>query len=362
MIHDLIAPSANNDVAIAEKRPLVVRTYDEGDAAAWDDFVLRHPDGTAFHLLAWKRTIEQSFGFPAEYLVAVENRVIRGVLPLFFVKNVVVGKVLLSSPFAVYGGILAEDEVVRTHIHAHLMNLAEQLDVDRIELRNSVQQQCVTVPNVDRYVAFTQYLTTDETELLNSLPKKTRNVVRKSLKQAFEIRYGAELPYFEDLYARNMRRLGTPCFPPSYFANLVRNFGHMVDVREVWLDGQVLAASLNFLFRGDMHIYYAASDVKHNALGPNTFMYFDHLRWGGKNGFTTFDFGRCKRGTGVFEFKRHWNTVMRELPYEIIPVRCKSIPNFSPTNPRFGFLIRLWSRIPLWLTRLLGPRVIRLFP
>jgi hypothetical protein len=136
----------------------------------------------------------------------------------------------------------------------------------------------------------------------------------------------------------------------------------LVDVREVWLGGKPMAASLNFLYRGDMHIYYAAADTAYNALGPNTYMYFDHLRWAGDNGLKTFDFGRCKRGTGVFEFKRHWNTTMRELPYEMVLVRRKELPNFSPANPRFGLAIRLWQMVPLWLTRLLGPRLIRLFP
>src|ERR1039458_6414594 len=84
-----------------------------------------------------------------------------------------------------------------------------------------------------------------------------------------------------------------------------------------------MAASLNILFRGEMHTYHAAADTTYNALGPNTFMYFDHLRWAGANGFKTFDFGRCKRGTGVFDFKRHWNTTMRELPYELVLVEAK---------------------------------------
>ena len=123
-----------------------------------------------------------------------------------------------------------------------------------------------------------------------------------------------------------------------------------------------MAASLNFLFRNDMHIYYAAADTRYNALGPNTYMYFDHLRWGCANGYETFDFGRCKRETSVFEFKRHWNTVMRELPYEIALIRRRELPNFSPTNPRFELAIKAWRRIPLALTRVIGPWFVRLFP
>jgi len=75
-----------------------------------------------------------------------------------------------------------------------------------------------------------------------------------------------------------------------------------------------------------------------------------------------FDFGRSKKGTGVFEFKRHWNTTLRELPYETILIRRKSLPNFSPANPKFDLAIRVWRKMPLPITRLLGPRLIRLFP
>jgi hypothetical protein len=64
----------------------------------------------------------------------------------------------------------------------------------------------------------------------------------------------------------------------------------------------------------------------------------------------------------VFEFKRHWNTTQRELPYEMILVRRKDLPNFSPANPKFELAIQIWRRLPLFLTRLAGPRLIRLFP
>ena len=342
---------------------LEIRSLDEIDVRQWDDYVVRHSDSTPFHLLAWKRTIEQSFPYRAMYFVTTEGQRIRGVLPVFLVENLIIGKALISTPFAVYGGILVDSEQALRSLHEHALKIGRQLGVDYIELRNSRREQCVSEPNVDRYVCFSQPLVSDEAALLASLPKKTRNVVRKTMKQGFEMRYRvSDLENFETLHARNMRRLGTPCFSSKYFSNLVRNFGDMVDVREVWLDATPMAASLNIFFRGEMHTYHAAADTAYNALGPNTFMSFDHLRWAGANGYNSFDFGRCKRGTGVFEFKRHWNTTMRELPYELLLVRRKELPNFSPANPRFAAAIRLWRLVPLWLTRLLGPRLIRLFP
>jgi FemAB-related protein (PEP-CTERM system-associated) len=340
-----------------------IREFNESDIPQWDDFVVRHPFGTPFHLIAWKRTLEQTFGYRAMYLLAVEEKQIQAVLPLFLVKNPIIGKALISTPFAVYGGILANSEADVLKLHSRAVTLAKELGVDYLELRNAHREQCATAPNVDRYVSFTQPLVPDESTLMESLPKKTRNMVRKSLKQKFEMRYRSkDLKNFESLYAKSMRRLGTPCFPSKYFSNLQRNFGDMIDVRECWLDGTPMAASMNFMFKDDMHIYYAAAEAQYNHLSPNTYMYFDHLRWAGANGLKTFDFGRCKRGTGVFEFKRHWNTAMRELPYEVVLIRRKELPNFSPVNPKFQLAIKVWQSVPLWLTRLVGPRLIRLFP
>lgn len=342
---------------------LRVEMLQEGDSCAWDAFVNAHPHGTPFHLLAWMRTISESFGYRPRYMLAREDGAIRGVLPLFFVQNPVIGKALISAPFAVYCGILANNDEARRALYDHARELGEQLGVEYIEFRNAYPEQCVGEPNVHRYVTFSQAIVQGDEAILASIPKKTRNLVRKALKTAFEMRYSVQdLRPFEDLYAKNMRRLGTPCFPSNYFASLVRNFGPMVDIRECWHDGKPMAASLNFLYRGDMHIYYAAADTEYNALGPNTYMYFDHLRWAGENGLKTFDFGRCKRDTGVFEFKRHWNTTMRELPYEMVLIRRKELPNFSPANPRFDVAIKLWRMVPLWLTRLIGPQLIRLFP
>jgi FemAB-related protein (PEP-CTERM system-associated) len=340
-----------------------VEFLDRSDFEPWDAFVREHEHGSPFHLTAWKKTIEEAFGYKSYYLVARSGSRIRGVLPLFGVKNAVIGHVLISSPFAVYGGILASDEEALQALYLRARKLGEQLGVEHIEFRNAFREQCGGEPNVTRYVSFSQPLLADPEATLESLPKKTRNLVRKALKQPFRMQYGVrDLKPFETLYASNMRRLGTPCFPSKYFESLTRNFGDMVDVREVWLDDKPMAASLNFFFRGEMHIYYAAADTRFNSLGPNTFMYYDHLCWAGRSGYKSFDFGRCKRDTGVFEFKRHWNTSMRELPYEIVLVRRKELPNFSPANPRFHLAIKLWQRVPLWITRLVGPRLIRLFP
>lgn len=312
-------------------------------------------------MTAWKESIERTFQFTPYYLVAETDGKLTGVLPLFEVANFVVGKALISTPYAVYGGILALDGASRTALYEEANRLGEQLGVEYVEYRNSHDELVVRASNVDRYVTFTKEIVPAE-KVLESVPKKTRNLIRKSLKSPFRSRRTTDLTTFLDLYSKNLRRLGTPSFPPRLFAELLKNFGPMIDVCEVLLEETVVAVSINFYFRDQMHTYYAASDQRYLAYSPNNFLYYDHLCWAAENGYRVFDFGRSKRNTGTFEFKRHWTEQMRALPYEINLVRRKELPNFSPTNTKFQAAMEVWKRMPLPLTRALGPHLVRLFP
>jgi len=204
------------------------------DFAAWDAFVQSHPCGSPFHLIAWKKTIEEIFPYRAHYLMAVRDGVIAGVVPLFFAKNLVVGRALISSPFAVYGGVLADTDEVRAALSEALQNLGRSLDADRVELRNFHPEQCLGFCSVVRHVTFTGPIGPNEEAVLTSIPRKTRRIVRKSLEQPFTVRVQTEdFGAFEHLYSSNLRRLGTPAFPPRYFAALLRNFKGSIDIREI---------------------------------------------------------------------------------------------------------------------------------
>jgi FemAB-related protein (PEP-CTERM system-associated) len=342
---------------------IIVRPFRSTDTAQWDDFVRRHPFGTPFHLTAWKKTIEDTFSYEPQYLIATCGENVRGVLPLFFVQNFAVGKVLLSTPFAVYGGALTDSPETAAAISAEVRKLSEALRVGHTELRNAYPEQRIGYTEIATHLTFVGPIGPDEEQVQLSIPRKTRRIVRKSLEQGFETRIEKTNPeVFEQLYARNLRKLGTPAFPHRYFAALLRNFKSEVEIREVWMGSQAVAAVLTFYFRDQVLPYYGASDERYNAQAPATYMYYDLMRSAGKAGYTIFDFGRSKVESGSTHFKSHWGLQERPLPYEILLVQRKELPNFTPTNPLYQYPIRLWQKLPLPVTRTVGPYFIKLFP
>jgi hypothetical protein len=87
------------------------------------------------------------------------------------------------------------------------------------------------------------------------------------------------------------------------------------------------------------------------------------MRSGLERGLRVLDFGRSKKiDDGVFFFKSQWGSQMRELPYEFLLVNRRTLPNLSPTNPKFRLFIEAWKRLPLWLTNRLGPFLVKWVP
>ena len=52
----------------------------------------------------------------------------------------------------------------------------------------------------------------------------------------------------------------------------------------------------------------------------------------------------------------------RPLPYEMLLVKRKTLPNFSPANPVFRAPRLIWQHLPGMVARMAGPALIRLVP
>ena len=117
-----------------------IKKLTEQDITRWNEFVFQHPDATFFHRAEWKQVIERAFAQPMYLFYAEEAGDIVGVLPLGHIKSRLFGNSLVSLPFYVYGGIIANNEATHLALTEHAQTLAKELNVDYLELRNIKQQ------------------------------------------------------------------------------------------------------------------------------------------------------------------------------------------------------------------------------
>ena len=336
--------------------PVRVRAFAPTDRTAWNEFTRRRADATFFHLAEWQQVLTQAFGHRSHYLLAESGDRIVGILPLAEVKSVLFGHALVSTPFCVYGGIVAENEAAHRALEQRACELAVHLEVDYLEMRNLTRKH-PGWPAKDLYVTFRKEIQDDAEKNMLAIPRKQRAALRKGIQKGLSAVIDPTVDRHYRLYSESLRNLGTPVFSRRFLEVLKETFAEACEVLTV-VDGDVAVASvLSFHFRDEVLPYYGGGSAAARPLAANDFMYWEVMERARQRGSRTFDFGRSKRETGAFDFKKNWGFEPTPLYHEYFLVGAQAMPNLSPTNPKYGRMIRLWQRLPLPVARLLGPPV-----
>jgi len=337
---------------------VLVRELQPADFSRWDDFVSGCEEATFFHRAGWKTVIEQAFGHRTCFLYAEAGGGIEGVLPLAEVKSLVFGHTLVSLPFCVYGGIAAKSERARRALDDAAGELARKRRVDHLEYR-SLSPHHPDWAHTDLYVTFRKAIDPDVERNLLEIPRKQRAMVRKGVKAGLKSEIDGGVERFFTAYAESVHRLGTPVFSRRYFQVLREVFGSDCEVLTVTQGGELVASVISFYFRDEVLPYYGGGTQHAREVAGNDFMYWEVMRRACERGLRVFDYGRSKRGTGSFDFKKNWGFEPQPLHYEYLLVGGKRVPEVNPLNPKYRLLIKLWQRLPLPLANLIGPHLVK---
>lgn len=336
-----------------------VRYLEPGDNERWDDFVEAHPEGTFFHRAGWKRVIENSFGHRCYQLYAAHRQEISGVLPLTHIKSRLFGNALISNAFGVYGGPVTLDAKTSEALTIEAQDLAQRLDVDYLEFRTRTPRDLDWPCNAELYATFRGSIEVDPEEALLAVPRKRRAEIRKALSRSLTSDVSLDVPRFYRIYAESVRNLGTPVFGRGYFDNLVSTFAPHCDILTVMHKGTALSSVLSFYFRDEVLPFYGGSVSASRNLPVNDYMYWALMRHAVDRGARIFDFGRSKRGTGAFAYKKNWGFGPERLHHQYCLLKRTTMPTMNPLNPKFRPLIKLWQHLPLGVANAIGPRIAR---
>ncbi|MDY7009781.1 MAG: FemAB family XrtA/PEP-CTERM system-associated protein [Planctomycetota bacterium] len=339
-----------------------VKPYADTHAEAWRRYVHAHPSATVFHMEAWSRAVEKTYGHRPMHLTAWSAGRLVGVLPLFMVKSIFVGRVLVSIPYATYGGILADSDEAAKAILIAADELAGQTGAEYVELRHRDANK-LGLPEIERYDTFRKTLPERPEDVLPSLPKKTRAAARKGLK-ALTVKTGPELldPVY-DLYSFTMRRLGSPNFKRRFFHELQDGYSEDCVCLVVKDGGEAVAGVISYVFRGEIVPYFSGSLPEGMHKNANNVMYLKLMEYAIERGLRRFDFNRTRRDNrGPHAFKRYHGFEPSALHYQVSLNKAKDLPNLSPSNRKYALAGRVWRKLPLWFTRSAGGRITKWIP
>ncbi len=328
-----------------------------------DRYLAEHPDATPFHRPAWLTAVSRGTGHENCYLKVEDGfGALRGILPLHQLHSPLFGRAMVSSGFAVDGGILADNDRAVQKLAAAAIDFAERHSFPTIELRGGPAPDGDWQVKSDSHVGFLTALADDDEAQLTAIPRKQRAEVRKGLKNDMQVRIGRDARDRDEhyaVYAESVRNLGTPVFPKSLFDAVLDAFGEDADILTVRHEERAVASVLSLYHDGAVMPYWGGGTWDARALRANDVMYYALMNHARKRGCTRFDFGRSKVGTGAAAFKKNWGFEPEPLSYAIWTADGSSPRDVNPLSPKYRLQVALWQRLPLAVANRVGPWIAR---
>lgn len=338
-------------------------TIGQVDDAVWDAYVGAHADGSPYHYAGWPRLIARAFNHEAELLAATVDARVVGVLPLVVMRSRLFGRFVVSLPFLNEGGLLADDAEIERRLVDEAVRIATRAGAEYLELRHRRRHR-PELADRSHKVAMTLALRASVDDQWGAIDRKVRNQVRKAEKSGVTVTSGGIelLDGFYEVFARNMRDLGTPVFGVSLFAESLKTFPDRTRVFVAHHREAIVAGSIVHWRGNSIEVIWASALRESNSVCANILLYWHMLQFGIAQGCTRFEFGRCTPGEGPFQFKKQWGAEPGPLVWEYWYAGGAVDVDKTPRNPKYRAAVAVWQRLPVGVTTLVGPRIVRSIP
>jgi FemAB-related protein (PEP-CTERM system-associated) len=270
---------------------------------------------------------------------------------------------MVSMPYFNYGGIVADSHEVLMSLISSAHELYDELGCSHIEIRFDSEQKIELPVRTDK-IAMLLDLPDDPDDLWQAIGSKRRAQVKRPIREGVKFLSGGTelLDDFYYVFSKNMRDLGTPVYSKQFFRVILDTFSENTFIAVVRLNGEAVSAGFLIGNNGKLEIPWASTLRKVNRLGVNMYLYWNILNNAIEKNFQVFDFGRSSKDAGTLKFKKQWGGHEKQLYWYYDLPEGQQLPNLNPRSKKFGTAISVWKKIPVTLTNLIGPSIVKNLP
>lgn len=311
----------------------------------------------------WRGILERTFAHDPYYLLHFSDNALTGILPLFKVRSIFTGRSLVSMPYLNGGGAVVDTEAAFRELYGEIEANVSNRQVASAEVRCFTEQRLFgrRWRSRSHKVLSHLYLPDDPDRLYSNFPAKLRSQIRRSLRENADLKialgtdeHNCQLQGFYDVFAQNMKDLGTPVYPLKLFEETLRTFGAQAAVATVWLQGRAIAGGICVWSPSEAEIIWASSLRQYARIAPNMLLYGSLLRFFCEQKVPRFNFGRSSIDSGVLRFKEQWGAEHMPMWWYSFAID-NALADVSLANPRFSLASTVWKRMPLAMTKKIGP-------
>ena len=207
-------------------------------------------------------------------------------------------------------------------------------------------------------------LAPDPDTLWNAFTSKHRKNVKRAYKNELLVKSGGIelLPQFYTLMEESWRNLGTPLYSRKYFESVLRTFPDSTRIFVCHRRDEPSPSRSPDISMAWSRACGPAAACCARKLDANYVLYWEMIRDACLRGCRSFHLGRSTRR---FRRRRIQAQMERRSAAAVLVFPSSArrrMPALNVDNPKYRLAISAWRRLPLPVTRLIGPPLARLIP
>jgi len=348
-----------------------IRQATQADESSWNNYVTQHDNHSPYHLFAWKNAVSEAYHHADHYLIAEEEinqaQEVVGIFPLIVFSKPLSKPNLCALPFCDVGGILANNNEIKSQLLVESKKVASLYQANVIELRSSTgkalsDEKTEQAKRQFEKVSMLMPLPENSELLFSSFKSKLRSQIRKAEKNGLHYKVGSKKNMLDDFYqvfSHNMRALGSPVHAKQWFECLLKYYQEKMIISIVYKEQIPVGAGIVLIAGNKAAIPWASTKAEYNRLSPNMMLYWSLLKHLSDNSVDKFDFGRSSFGEGTYKFKQQWGAQPTPLNWQVINLTTnQKVENKNSNSGRLRAIIEnIWRKLPIKLTVFLGPKI-----
>jgi len=297
----------------------------------WDKFVAQHPFGWLTHLSGWKKFIDRAFPHIHGYYLTLFDPTgrIKAALPIYSVDSWLIGRRLVSIPFATLCDPLVTDPADMERLVGAAVILSEQISIPRIEIKTLSASHLL---DKERFFTDCSYKhhslrLCQDLDLMKG--RFHRTCVRQRIVRAEQSglrlvkgRNEHHLQQFYLLHCKTRKRKGLPPQPYLLIKSLWHAFAgsNMVELLLCYKEEIAVAGLILLKYKSRVSVEYSAANPAYNEFSPIHFLLWSSIKESSLSGYQILDFGQtAANNKSLMVFKSHWGTEVSDLPHFIYP-------------------------------------------
>ncbi len=334
---------------------------DDDRKADWDRFVLNHPDAISWHVYDWSKVLRDYYGLAYFPIAVCNGSEVRGVLPLYRVRTLRSGPALISIPYVVAGGIVAEDEQTQQLLLQKAIELSGEMGSIPITLKQYKTRVAGDLRTDAGFYNLELDLSGGVQRVWDDVLEINKELVDSTRHEKLDLEFPSDnVVGFYRTLSRHQHAWGVPT-PSRRWIQLLLETG-MYSVALLRRGERIVAGTLVKRFQHSASFPLTCLPTRDESQVRFAYrLYWELITQLAAEGTRTFHSGRIPKDDSVPRYRLGWGGNRREYFYQYYGLRGKTETGNKRGRAR-RFIESTWRRMPRRLANLLSPSIIKEFP